>query len=438
MVSALLLILVLMPLIGVALNDAFSLQAKNAVKNELSAYVYSVLAVTEVENDQLQMPEALVENQFNVIQSGLYALISTPNKALVEPQIVWQSPSFLGINLPTRLPSLTKGDNAFEEISLNGKPHLMYSFSVSFEQVQSQTAARFPITIHIIKDQTDFLRQVAQFSDKTRNWLLILTVFLLVVQLTWLLWTLRPLAKFKHELEDVEQGRSTTLSDDYPAELQAVAKQLNALLATEQNQRKRYRNALSDLAHSLKTPLAVIQSQKDLSPSAIEQITVINRMIGHQLKRAQSAAGSAWHLGITVDSVATRLVRTLGKIYPAPLNISSHIDESAIFKGDEADLAEILGNLLDNACKAAHSKVRLKVSVANSTLLFIVEDDGPGISQAKREQIFERGTRADTYQHGHGIGLAIVRDLTDSYQGTLEVSDSDTLGGAKFSLSFPC
>lgn len=456
-VSALLLILVLMPLIGFTLNDAFKEQVKSASKNELSAYVYSVLAVAEFNNGQLLMPELLLENQFNVIQSGLYALIVMPNdnnsdstnlvldkmQKTGKSRIAWQSDSFLGFEAPADLPHPATGKSEFSEIKLEKKPYLIYSFTASFEQAPtpSENAAQLspalPITIHIIKDQVDFQRQVDRFSKQLWSWLLILMALLVIVQMVWLLWTLKPLAKFTKELNDIEQGRTQQLTEIYPTELQAVARQLNALLNTEQSQRKRYRNALSDLAHSLKTPLAVIQSQKELNRASIEQVSIINSIIGHQLKRAQTAAGASWHLGIKVKSVSDKLIRTLHKIYREPqISISQHIDPQAIFKGDEADLTEILGNVLDNACKAAKSQVALTVTANKKVLIITVEDDGKGISPEQHTQIFERGMRADSYQRGHGIGLAIVRDLTDSYNGQLSVSTSDMLGGAKFEFRF--
>lgn len=448
--SALLVILVLLPLIGFTLNDAFKQQVKSATRNELSAYVSAVLAVTEVENKQLIMPEQLLENQFNVIQSGLYALISTPavpkssNNARLSkindgsPNILWQSNSFLGLEAPSDLPSPPAGQSEFSEIQLDDKPYLIYSFSARFEQQPtSQQTRQFPLTIHIIKDQADFQLQVKQFTKQLWSWLLILMVLLVIVQIVWLLWTLKPLAKFTQELREIEQGHANQLKAIYPSELQAVARQLNALLNTEQNQRKRYRNALSDLAHSLKTPLAVLQSQKGLGRSSIEQVAIINRIIDHQLKRAQSAAGSSWHLGIKVSSVSDKLIRTLTKIYREPqILIDQDVDPQAVFKGDESDLTEILGNVLDNACKAAKSQVLLTVKTTENVLIITVEDDGKGVSAEQQTQIFERGIRADSYQHGHGIGLAIVRDLIDSYNGQLSVSTSETLGGAKFLFRF--
>lgn len=431
-ISALLFILVLLPLIGVALNDAFTEQVKSATKNELSAYVYSILAVTEVENKQISIPELVLENRFNLIQSGLYA-IATTEDASGKQTIVWHSQSFMGMVPPPHFTIPATGQSAFEQIELAEQPHLIYSFSVSFAS-QNQNV---PVTIHIIKDEREFQQQIDQFNQQLWTWLLILMFVMLVFQLSWLVWTLRPLARFTQELHSVEQGKSMQLSSQYPTELQAVARQLNILLNTEQTQRKRYRNALADLAHSLKTPLAVIKSQADLSEASSEQVSVISRIIGHQLKRAQTAAAASWHLGIRIDDVAAKLLRTLAKIYREPqINLSGEMADEAVFKGDEADLTEILGNVLDNACKAAKSTVKLTVTGDAYQLLICIEDDGPGISEALQNQIFERGIRADSYHQGNGIGLAIVRDLVDSYNGRISVSRSETLGGAKFSISF--
>lgn len=486
-VSAMLLVLVLLPIVGLTLNDAFKLQVKSASLKELKAYVYSILAVTEVDNQQLFMPEVLLENQFNVIQSGLYALITIPAhqqvadkfsqqasdfdakfveaKPITEPvqagsknnarKVAWRSNSLLGIDLTEAIttavhtsatfPLPAKGQGQFSEIELNGEPHLVYGFSASFETRQAaddgskEKVLRFPITVYIIKDQSDYLQQVKEFNQHLWRWLMILMLALISIQMLWLWWTLKPLTRLQKELAAIENGKAEHLNDNYPTELSALAKQLNTLLNTEQNQRKRYRNALADLAHSLKTPLAVIQSQKDLSPQSFEQVSHINRIIGHQLKRAQSAAGSAWHLGIEVVEVSDKLVRNLPKIYCQPaIAITQDVDRSAVFKGDSSDLTEILGNLLDNACKAATSQVLLSVKRLESNLVIEIEDDGKGIDEALHSEIFERGIRADSYQQGHGIGLAIVRDLVDSYQGQLVVSRSKKLGGAKFELRFNC
>ncbi len=262
-------------------------------------------------------------------------------------------------------------------------------------------------------------------------------VIILVLQLVWLMWTLKPLSTLEQEVKAIEQGRAEKLTSLYPKELATLTTQLNQLLATEQKQRQRYHNALSDLAHSLKTPLAVMQAQKDISAVNQEQINRISSTIEHQLKRAQSAGHSSWLLGIEVKPVAEKLLNTLAKIYQDDNKVLLlNTGDNVTFKGDEADLLELLGNLLDNAYKAAKSTIRLTVSQQDDGLVMCIEDDGVGIEPLQITQILERGVRADTYQAGHGVGLAIVRDLVESYQGELHIANSKSLGGAQFTLSF--
>jgi two-component system sensor histidine kinase PhoQ len=435
--STLLMTIVMLPVIGLTLTNAFDRQLSIAMKNELTAYSYSILTVAEVDNNQLEMPEYLLENQFNISQSGLYALInSRPNKNF-SAETLWQSQSLLTLPLQALsaglIPSPKIGENIFSVIILEGRKHLLYSFSVSF----SDNAQPFPITLHLIKDQKEFLLALSDFKQQLWSWLLFLMLVFIVIQVAWLLWTLKPLKVLAHELTTIEQGKKNTLDAHYPLELQQVTSQLNTLLLTEQNQRKRYRNALADLAHSLKNPLAVMQSEASLSKEVHQQISLINNIIEHQLKRAQSAGESSWHLGVEVKPLLDKLIASLMKVYQdKQLRFSVNVDNKALFKGDEADLMEMLGNLADNACKAAKSTVAVTVKVNNKQLTITVEDDGVGIESSQQQAILTRGTRADTYHAGHGIGLAIVRDLVSSYQGQLSITTSTSLGGAAFILTF--
>lgn len=437
LLSTLLMTVVMLPIIGFTLTNAFERQLNLAMKNELKAYSYSILTVAEVEDNELLMPELLLENQFNVSKSGLYAVITTLPKDKKgkdnQGNELWQSQSLLTLSLPSLLPSPDVGQTMLSKINLADNSHLLYSFSVSF----SDNDQAFPITLHLIKDQQDLLSALSDFRQKLWAWLLLLMAVFIFVQIIWLLWTLKPLNVLTIELENIEKGQKKALDADYPIELQQVTHQLNALLMTEENQRIRYRNALSDLAHSLKNPLAVIQSQVDISASASEQLQVINQIIEHQLKRAQSAGQSSWHLGVQVIHVTDKLVAGLSKIYrDKNLAFAVNVDPKAVFKGDEADLIEMLGNILDNACKAAKRKVAINVATTDRKLTIEIDDDGDGIDDSQQTLILSRGGRADTYPAGHGIGLAIVSDLVSSYQGQLLIGNSTALSGAAFTLVF--
>jgi len=435
LLSTLVMTVVMLPIIGFTLTNAFELQLSQGMKNELKAYSYSIFTVAEVENGELLMPELLLENQFNVSQSGLYALITPLFNSEQQGQntVLWQSKSLLAMLLPSPLGSPKIGKTQFSKIYLADREHLLYSFSASF----SDNGQAFPITLHLIKDQQEFLSALNGFKQKLWTWLLVLMVVFVFVQIIWLLWTLKPLSILTKELEQVEKGQRKALNENYPIELQQVTKQLNALLITEGNQRQRYRNALSDLAHSLKNPLAVIQSQAEISASSSEQLQRINKIIEHQLKRAQSAGQSSWYLGVSINEVVEKLTATLSKIYQDKnLSFTVNVDSTAMFKGDEADLMEMLGNILDNACKAAQQKISITVTLENKKLVIEVADDGKGIDESKQAFILSRGGRADTYQAGHGIGLAIVNDLVNSYTGQLSIGNSKILSGAVFTIVF--
>ena len=170
-------------------------------------------------------------------------------------------------------------------------------------------------------------------------------------------------------------------------------------------------------------------------PELREQLDRITGMIEHQLKRASSSGQDLWHKQIKVKPLIDKLEQALSKIYrDKGCQIEIQCTDQVVFRGDETDLMEILGNLLDNACKACNHKV--KISAFGKPLQLDIEDDGPGIPTNKREELFERGTRLDTYKEGHGVGLSIVSELVKSYSGELQVSQSP-LGGARFVIRFP-
>ncbi len=439
-------VIIILPTIAFIIMNSFEKHMERSIENELSAYSYSILAVAEVEQVQLVMPEVLIENQFNVSDSGLYGFIlgttshqiKTATQQTFGDTLLWSSQSLLTINiseekLPREVITLVTGENSFSSIEMNGSSHFIYSYAVSF----TEDNFNFPLTVHIISDKKTFLQLISDFKQQLWFGLAILMVIILLLQLVWLMWTLKPLSTLEQEVKAIEQGRAEKLTSLYPKELAQLTRQLNQLLATEQKQRQRYRNALSDLAHSLKTPLAVLQAQRDISSINQEQITRINSTIDHQLKRAQSAGYSSWLLGVEIKPVVDKLLKTLAKIYHTEQKIVElNLTEKLTFKGDEADLLELLGNLLDNAYKAAKNTIRLTVSQHENALVMCIEDDGVGIKEQQIAQILKRGVRADTYEVGYGVGLAIVRDLVESYQGELHITNSGDLGGAKFILRF--
>jgi two-component system sensor histidine kinase PhoQ len=249
------------------------------------------------------------------------------------------------------------------------------------------------------------------------------------------------------EIKEVEAGGRERLSENWPQELSAVTGNLNALLESERTRIKRYRDTLGNLAHSLKTPLAVMrQSLQGVAPPAKAALDgEIERMSGiieHQMKRAAASGGVL--LGqapVDVAPIVTELRVALMKVYNKDLLFENSVEAAAQFIGDRADLMELLGNLLDNACKWARSHVRIVVTVdtqasSRNALHLVIDDDGPGIAEADRARVLVRGGRADEATPGHGIGLAMVHDTVALYGGTMQI-DASPLGGARFDLKLP-
>jgi two-component system sensor histidine kinase PhoQ len=184
--------------------------------------------------------------------------------------------------------------------------------------------------------------------------------------------------------------------------------------------------------------LAVLSGTEGLPEPAKEPISQINLQIQRQLKRAVAGTTSTFEQAVPILPVVDKLFNAMDKVYADKnLTLTHDIQQKRIgFNGDITDLMEILGNVLDNACKAATRQVTLSVLTSLSKLQINIEDDGPGIPKNKREQLLERGTRLDSYKEGQGIGMAVVADLVSAYQGQLEISKS-SLGGAKLTVVFP-
>jgi two-component system sensor histidine kinase PhoQ len=306
--------------------------------------------------------------------------------------------------------------------------------------------ARF--TFSIASDLQTYDEQLSSFRHQMVGWFVGLAGLLMVTLALLLRWLLRPVRRLEREIKEVEGGEREQLSEAWPRELDAVTRNLNALLESERTRIKRYRDTLGNLAHSLKTPLAVMRQTLGTRESAGKDVlnTEIDRMtdiIEHQMKRAAASGGSL--LGqapVNVAPVIADLRAALLKVYGGKdLLFETSIAAGAQFIGDHNDFTETLGNLLDNACKWAKSHVRIRAAVnpgddMRTALSLTIEDDGPGIAEADRARVLQRGGRADEATPGHGLGLAMVHDTVALYGGAMRI-DSSGLGGARFELKLP-
>jgi two-component system, OmpR family, sensor histidine kinase PhoQ len=250
------------------------------------------------------------------------------------------------------------------------------------------------------------------------------------------------------QISAVERGELSELGAGYPTELAGVTQGLNALLKSERQRLERYRNTLGNLAHTLKTPLAVMRSVlgEDRAPDArnrvlTEQVERMESIVQHQLTRSVAAGGATLgQASIAVAPILHELRLTLLRVYRnKDLVVRLECAPEVAFLGDRGDFLELLGNLIDNACKYSRSTVAIEARITNAVpprLKVYVDDDGPGVPADERDRILERGVRVDESTAGHGLGLSIARDIVGQYDGELSVTNSP-LGGARFEVGLP-
>ena len=256
---------------------------------------------------------------------------------------------------------------------------------------------------------------------------------------------LRPLEKAREQIAQLQLGQRSQLDDQVPVELEPLVAQINHLLAHTEDSLKRSRNALGNLGHALKTPLAVLLSlasnpKLDAHPEVRkvlqEQLQQVQQRLNRELNRARLAGDALPGALFDCDGELPGLLATLNMIHGEHLALSYQAAPGLQLPWDREDLLELLGNLLDNACKWADADVRLSVVECAQGFCLAVDDDGPGIPEAQREQVFSRGTRLDEQTDGHGLGLGIVRDIIDAWGGTLSLQES-ALGGLRVEIHLP-
>jgi two-component system, OmpR family, sensor histidine kinase PhoQ len=433
-------------LTGIALDRAFEKSMEYGVRTRLENAFFQLLPETDMSaKGKLFVGERMPDPQFDRPASGVYAAIRGPN-------FFWTSPSAAGLDLPFAN-ELTAGAYDFTgPIPTKEGNVYIYRHAVVFEEHELKPGeSRSVYTFFVAEHERALRTQIAMFRRTLLNYLGGFGVGLLIIQALVLRLSLYPLRHVAKDLSEVERGTTEELHGPYPSELEGLTSSLNRVISAERDNLKRYRNTLGDLAHSLKTPLAVMRGLLDSEPDRIalvagteEQIRRMNEIVAYQLARAASTGHKTFAAPIAISKNAEEIVQSLEKVYASKgVLCEFELDEAARFHGELGDVMEVLGNLLDNAFKWAKSRVVLttrQVGTAKSRrmgLEICVEDDGPGIPDSKIADMLKRGVRGDERVQGHGIGLSTVSNVMDSYQGQLNIDRSPELGGARFSAVFP-
>jgi two-component system sensor histidine kinase PhoQ len=425
----------------VVLDSAFREAGEQAQEDILDGMLMALIAEAEPNSrGELEMPLELREPRFGNLGSGLYGALFDNSDSPV-----WTSRSSLGLNVPYGS-SPNPGTSRFSRLRLeDGTPLMSLSLAVQWELNDGELK---PYTFNVAQSLDSFNAQVASFRQQLFTWFAAVAVIMLSSISFVMRGLLKPLRQVESEISEVEEGRRQTLSDDYPTELTSVARNMNLLIGSERARSERYRNTLDNLAHSLKTPLAAIRAvlsereSNEMTERVETQIERMNDIVRYQLRKPATIHTET--LGVAAVPIAgelTRLVEGLAKVYSDKNpQIELDVSEGIRFHGETGDFLEVSGNLLDNACKWCKREVRLTVrplvegNVESGGMQLTVEDDGPGIPVAAADALLQRGTRLDENTPGHGIGLAVVKDIAASYGGDVNIGKSD-LGGSAITVT---
>ena len=418
------------PLTVVILDDAYTTSLTQAKMSELRLMNLGLLSAFELDGDIPFMPEILYEEQLNLPGSGYLGVI------VFRGHVVWQSASALDYTLPAPNLNVNVGNELFVEsytANFDGNTdYFAYAFTAEFASESNFEPVRF----YIFNNKHLFDGERETFISVVWRWLLILSGGLLVLIIVGISLVLMPVRKLISEISLTSTGQKQQLDAHYPVEFNPLKQSINELIESESQQRARYKNSLGDLAHSLKTPLAVALGVKKLPEQAVESLNQIDQIIQRQLKRA-SAGKTGWQAAIPLLPIIQKVANAMDKVYQhKQLSITIEATNKVAIKADETDIMEMVGNLLDNACKAANSTVLVTLTNEGNWAVLTIDDDGPGIPSDKKQALLERGTRLDTYADGQGIGMALVSDLIAIYQGKLLIERAPS-GGARFIVKFP-
>ena len=427
----------------VVLDTAFRSAGEQAQQDILDGHLMALLAAAEP-NDagELGMPPDLHEARFGSIGSGLYAELRN-----ADATVVWRSRSALGLEIPVGVTPKSGNRLFLDQVLADKTPLLTLSLAVQWEFPNGELK---PYVFKVAESLDSFNAQITQFRRQLFGWFAAVALIMLLSISVLLRRLLRPLRQIENEIGEVEEGKRLSLSEQFPTELTGVARNMNMLIDSERARSDRYKLTLDNLAHSLKTPLAamrVLLSQGKAAEFATrfnEQIDRMDEIVRYQLRKPTvSVADNLVRTLVPVKAEVERLVDGLRKVYhdKSPV-IESTIADGMQFRGDSGDFLEIAGNLLDNACKWCTGRVQISIRRPSSRneaaggIVMTVADDGPGIPDEATDALLQRGTRLDQSTPGHGIGLAVVKELAESYGGQLSIQRSE-LGGAEVRVTIP-
>ena len=419
---------------GLALEKGFESALLQSQQDKLEGLVYALLGAASTSDEgELRIElEAVPDRRLREPLSGLQAALFNELGIMV-----WSSTPELDAQPP---PKLAVGSWNFQRL----RSPDAFRLNFGLRWIDSEHEQPRLYVVSVIDDTSSFDRQRESFRRTLRVWLGGTVIALIAVLLVILHWSLSPLRRLGLELHRIETGAQPQITGTYPDELLPLTRDLNAMIVSERSQQTRYRNALGDLAHTLKTPLAVLRglASETVMPPAErtqlnEQLGRMQHIVDHQLRRAAAAGSRTLTEPIALQPIADKLIAALGKVYAQrQIRFDNRLPPALRLRADQGDLYELLGNLLDNAAKYGGQHVVIGGRSDSAQCQIEVDDDGPGFPEQSPEKLLVRGVRADTRLPGQGIGLASVVEIVTAYGGSLKL-ERGPLGGGRVALVLP-
>ncbi len=430
LISAALLLIFFLGVMGVGLNNAFKQSVLSNAEDALRNQIVLLLSNVDVFDNQLSVVNELLEARLLQADSDLFAQISTPQDG-----VVWISASSLGLTMPVLLGNLGEFQFYPQFVWPDQPSMVATSLNVEWETEQGD----LPFTIQVAEKTIAYDRRLGSYRQQIIIWLAVLGSSLLALLLLLLTWALKPLVRVTHQVAEIEQGTRQRFDENYPDEVSRLTQNLNQLLNVEEQRISQQKEVLGNLAHSLKTPLAVLKGinysnvNKD---DVAHQLDSIQTIIDYQLQSASAVGRRRFAQAIQIEEPTNKILNSLNKLYAdKSLSVTVDIQTGLQFFGDEGDWMELCGNLLENAFKWANSEITIKIENKTNADLgsrkateLTVSDDGPGIDDDRKDSILQRGVRLDSQTPGHGLGLNIVKGIVDAYEGRLSIKNNEPSG----------
>ena len=422
---------------GLLLSDLFRETAEKSFEDKLNLFMETLIGSSKIDSSEsITVVNPIGDPRFFQPYSGWYWQINQGSQTLVRSRSMWDQV----LTLDKRL---IGGRAQFLDQNLKNKKNKKVISSQKLKILQREISFpgfKNPLTFMVSGDTEEFEKNVLAFNNILIISLVILGMGLLISVYLQVKYGLLPLQKIKNSLFKIRNGDAVKLEDNYPTEVSPLAKEINILLEHNEKIVERAKTHVGNLAHALKTPLTIIRNHaeekkdKDIKP----QIELINKNIDRYLNKARSSANvKIIKSKIKVQKHVEKIASVFQKIHPNK-NIKVIVkDKNLLIPGNSDDLDEILGNLLENACKWTKKIVEIKVKrFSNNLIKFTISDDGPGLPKHKRAEVFARGFRLDEQTPGTGLGLNIVKDTVEQYSGKVWLTKSN-FGGLTVNLLLP-